>query len=380
MQFLRVMLLLNPSREYSRALLSGVARYSRVIGNWSFIRQPPFWESADTGSLLEFIRTQQPDGIIMGECKDMEQILSLGIPVAVSNYYSRSIPETINIVTDHQTVGEMAAEHLLACGFRQFAFSGYPGMFWSNDRQSGFEKRLAERGYEANIYTPPKKKRAGERALSKWIEKLPKPVGVMAVIDERSQEISEVCHDLDIDVPGEVGIIGVDNDPLICELSSRPLSSIAIASERAGYETAEQLALMMRGSDCSDKITMSSTHIVKRLSTEIINIEHPGVKKALQFIRTNTQETVDVDHVVAMAGVSRRSLERHFRELTGRSIYAEIRRSRVAQIERLLIETNMNIAEIAYESGFPGVEHIARYFRAEKGISPLAFRKSLGRK
>jgi len=81
-----------------------------------------------------------------------------------------------------------------------------------------------------------------------------------------------------------------------------------------------------------------------------------------------------------MAGMSRRSLERHFREVTGRSIHTEMRRARVAHIERMLIETNLNIAEIAYESGFPGVEHIARYFRAEKGMSPQAFRKDFGRK
>ncbi len=380
MRSLRVMLLLDPSREYTRALLSGIARYSRVIGNWSFIRQPPFWEQREPGSVLKFIRAHQPDGIIMGEHGDMEQVLSLGLPVAVSNYYAQSIPGAMNIVTDHEAAGRMAAEHLLSCGFKRFAFAGYPEMFWSRDRQTGFEERLAESGCEAAVYTPPRRKRDRETALAGWVESLPKPVGMMAVIDERSQEISEVCHGLGIDVPSGVGIIGVDNDPLICELSARPLTSVAISAERAGYETAEQLALMMAGSEWAEKVVLNPTHVVKRLSTDIINVEHPGVNKAIRFIREHAGEAVDVARVVAMAGMSRRSLERHFREVTGRSIHTEMRRARVAHIERMLIETNLNIAEIAYESGFPGVEHIARYFRAEKGMSPQAFRKDFGRK
>jgi transcriptional regulator GlxA family with amidase domain len=47
---------------------------------------------------------------------------------------------------------------------------------------------------------------------------------------------------------------------------------------------------------------------------------------------------------------------------------------------RMLIETNHLISEIALAMGFPGVEHIARYFREERHMTPLSYRKIYGQK
>jgi len=52
----------------------------------------------------------------------------------------------------------------------------------------------------------------------------------------------------------------------------------------------------------------------------------------------------------------------------------------VACIKTYLVDTSLGIFEIARELGFPHVEHFARYFRAETGESPAAFRKRMARK
>jgi AraC-like DNA-binding protein len=62
----------------------------------------------------------------------------------------------------------------------------------------------------------------------------------------------------------------------------------------------------------------------------------------------------------------------------GGSILKEIRRHRTDQIARLLVETNQPVARIAESLGFPDAQHFARYFRAVKKMSPLAFRKAGG--
>jgi LacI family transcriptional regulator len=85
-----------------------------------------------------------------------------------------------------------------------------------------------------------------------------------------------------------------------------------------------------------------------------------------------------VDEVAGFAGLSRRMLENRFRKLLGRSVMNEIRRVRTEQIARLLLETDLPVAQIADLLGFADVRHIARYFRAGKGISPLAYRKTYG--
>ncbi len=48
-------------------------------------------------------------------------------------------------------------------------------------------------------------------------------------------------------MPDEVAVIGVDNDELVCDLSDPPLTSIALNTEKAGYEAAQLLDKMMAG-------------------------------------------------------------------------------------------------------------------------------------
>ncbi len=83
--------------------------------------------------------------------------------------------------------------------------------------------------------------------------------------------------------------------------------------------------------------------------------------------------------VARAAGLSRRVLEKRFRALLDRSVLSEIRRIRVDQIARILLETHQPASQIALALGYESVEHIARYFRSEKGMSPLAYRREFGR-
>ena len=52
----------------------------------------------------------------------------------------------------------------------------------------------------------------------------------------------------------------------------------------------------------------------------------------------------------------------------------------MARIPRivLLVETHMPVSDIAESLGFPDAQHFARYFRAGKQVSPLAYRRRLG--
>jgi transcriptional regulator GlxA family with amidase domain len=73
-------------------------------------------------------------------------------------------------------------------------------------------------------------------------------------------------------------------------------------------------------------------------------------------------------------------LEKRFRQHLKHSALEEIRRVRTDQIARMLVETELSVSQIAETLGFEDVQHVARYFRAGKGLSPLAYRKRLGRK
>ena len=57
----------------------------------------------------------------------------------------------------------------------------------------------------------------------------------MACNDDYAQQLVVACKAARLHIPDQVGIVGVDNDELVCELSSPPISSVAINFERAGF-------------------------------------------------------------------------------------------------------------------------------------------------
>ena len=67
---------------------------------------------------------------------------------------------------------------------------------------------------------------ARERSrLKRWLNKLPRPVGVVACYDIKAQQLLDLCREQDIAVPEELAVIGVDNDELLCDLAEPPLTS-----------------------------------------------------------------------------------------------------------------------------------------------------------
>ena len=107
--------------------------------------------------------------------------------------------------------------------------------------------------------------------MARWLQSLPKPLGLMAANDDRARQVAEACKLAEISVPSEVGIIGVDNDDVVCGLSDPPLSSVAVNFELAGYEAASALDCLMKGKrPIPARIVVHPTHIVVRRSTDVM--------------------------------------------------------------------------------------------------------------
>lgn len=382
----KVILLIDTARAYGRGLLRGIAKYSDLHGPWIFYWKAPFYrEPAGQHVKLSRLKKLDADSIIMREQKETEKILAMGLPTIISPY-SRRFSGLPNIIPDDIAIARMAAEHLLNLGLRYFAYCGFEDMFALRNRGEIFRKMVADAGLRTYVYKEPKSRakrqwEVEQSIMAEWLRSLPKPVGVMACNDDRGRQVIEACKIAGLHVPEEVAVIGVDYDDLVCSLSNPPLSSIALNFERAGYEAAELLAQLMAGKKPGNQtIVVPPTHIVARQSTDVLEVEDYHVARAVRFIRQHAKEPIQVEDVVSVAGISRRGLERRFRRVLSRSVLDEIRRVHVEQVTRMLMETNLSIAQIALTLGYTGVAHISRYFRREKGMSALEYRKRFGRK
>jgi LacI family transcriptional regulator len=375
----KVALLIETSREFGRSFMYGVARYARTHEPWIFYREPGGLNQSITS-----VTHWKPDGIMTRTLKDFEALKKLQVPIIYVVHAETSEDSLLpTVVTDGQAVARMAAEHFLDRGFRHFAYCGFDDMPWSLHRGSSFQQALSESGYKVHMYTPPQATAQqgweNEQAcLADWIKQLPKPVAIMACNDDRGHHIIEACKMHDLKIPEDVAAIGVDNDILSCDLCEPPLSSVALNTEKAGYEAAELLDRLMRGEPMNgQKIMVKPTHVVTRRSSDILSIRDADVSEALAFIRKSCYESITVDDVVKAVSISRRVLEKRFRKVLNRSVLQEIRRARTDAAARMLIETEMSIAQISEKLGYTETAHLSRYFHKEKGLSPIAFRKQI---
>lgn len=357
-------------------MLYGIVSYAKLHGQWIFYREPQSLKQA-APSLAKW----NADGIIMRNSSSNKQYFNLNIPVILIIHDSNRPEKFPAVITDNKKIAQLAAEHLLARGLRYFAYCGLDDYYWSNDRKRDFTNFIAEKGYPIFEYEPPhhKKYKAWENEqlrMAEWLKQLPKPVGIMACNDDRGQHVLEACKTAGIHVPEEVTVIGVDNDPFICDLCDPPLTSVALNTETAGFRTAELLERLIKGEPMQgQEIIVSATHVVKRQSTDILAIDDTNLADAIRYIRQNAKKKINVDDVVSQTSLSRRSLESRFRKILHRTIQEEIRRVRTELISQMLIETNLSVSEISSIFNFTDVEHISRYFRKEKGLGLREFRK-----
>jgi len=377
----KVVLLITPSREHTRGLLNGIIRYARIQSDWSF-RRPIAYRLPKSGQeLLPVLKEMKPDGILMREPKEIMKIIELGIPTVAFTYSRERFPKIVNFITDHAGAGKMGAEHLLKCGFQKFAFCGFDDWWWSRLRGRSFALTIAQAGYETFFYKLPsaKSKRAWHKEvtiIADWLRSLPMPVGLMSCNDDRGELVLEACKIAGLSVPQDVAVIGVDNDKLICDLSVPPLSSIVLNIEKAGYDAAALLNRMMKGENVEKTdMYIRPLHVVQRQSTSTLAIDDPNVAKAMHYIRNHAANPICVSDVVNSVLLSRRVLEKRFREVLNHSVHEEIRQARIEKIVYLLSETQMSISQIARAMEFSCVTHFSRYFRKAKSVSPAAYRK-----
>jgi LacI family transcriptional regulator len=371
-----VALLIETSNSYARGVLEGVIAYLRKHDSWSVYvpeqrrgDSPPAW-----------LARWQGDGIIARiENRSIAQaVLRTGLPV-VDVSSARMIPDIPWVETNDAAIALTAAEHLLERGFRHLAFCGEPRFNWSSWRWDSFRKIAREAGGTVYEYRTPKSRRwdQEQQRLKDWILKLPRPVGILACYDIKGQQVLDACRDLGVDVPEEVAVIGVDNDHLICELCTPPLSSVIPDPHRTGYVAAELLDQMLHG-----KRVPPSEHLIAplgvctRQSTDVLLIEDRDVATALRFIREHACEGIRIDDVLGEVPLSRRMLESRFLKFLGRTPHQEMERVKMDRVKRLLRETDLSLDVIARRTGFSSEYYLSVAFKRVIRQTPSEYRRA----
>ena len=377
----KILLLTDFSSGYSRNLLKGIVRYSKEVGNWSFQRMPLYYRMLyGENGVVEWAKKWQADAII-AQLTDVniELLNDLNIPIIVQNYRDRN-KAVSNLTGDYFNTGVMAAKFFLNRGYRNFAFYGFKGAIWSRERADGYSHEIEKQGYKLAILENDNKDREewsyNHTVLGNWLQSLPKPVALFACDDHFALQISETCNVYNINVPDDIAILGVDNDDLLCNISDPPLSSIVLDVENGGYNAGKLLhQLITKEITEPFNIVVNPLIIERRKSTEKYGVSDKNIRTILNFIEINYANHLSVEELVKQVPLSRRVLEKKFKEETGESLYQYIQNYRIDQFTRLLITTDYSLFEAALQSGFENYKNVSRIFRKYKALSPAEYRK-----
>lgn len=377
----KILLLTDFSSGYSRNLLKGIVRYSKEVGNWSFQRMPLYYRMLyGENGVVEWAKKWQADAII-AQLSDVniELLNDLNIPIIVQNYRDRN-KAVSNLTGDYFNTGVMAAKFFLNRGYRNFAFYGFKGAIWSRERADGYSHEIEKQGYKLAVLENDNKDKEewsyNHTVLGNWLQSLPKPVALFACDDHFALQISETCNVYNINVPDDIAILGVDNDDLLCNISDPPLSSIVLDVENGGYNAGKLLhQLITKEITEPFNIVVNPLIIERRKSTEKYAVSDKNIRTILNYIEKNYANHLSVEELVKQVPLSRRVLEKKFKEETGESLYQYIQNYRIDQFTRLLITTDYSLFEAALQSGFENYKNVSRIFRKYKALSPAEYRK-----
>ncbi len=375
----KVALLIETSNRYGRDLLYGVRDWIRAGDRWA-IR---FSEQSRRAPLPGWLPDWKGDGIIarVDSQEIAEALRHTALPV-VDVSAERFASEFPRVSVDNSAVARLAAEHLLGKGFKRFAYFGDPQFLWAGERGEEFARVLAAHGHGCDAFSPPRAaaKRPGSdaeiRAMANWLARRPKPLGVFACYDGRAQQVLEACQLVGCAVPEDVAVLGVDNDDLLCELCTPPLTSVQPNARRTGYEAAAMLARMMRGERLTTQTRyVEPVRVVERQSTDMVSVSDARVAVALRYIREHAGDGIDVSDVLRAVPMSRTLLERKFKSLLGHSPHQMIVQQKMERAKQLLVESEVSIKVVAELAGFDNASYLSVAFRRETGESPYAYRQ-----
>jgi hypothetical protein len=123
---------------------------------------------------------------------------------------------------------------------------------------------------------------------SSWVgrklKSMPKPVGILAEIDDYAIKVIGAAEDARLSIPEKVAVLGVGNDELRCPFAQVPLSSVNDNAYGIGQQACILLErLMADPSAAVAAITVQPLGIVTRHSTDSFRLRRSKIqRKALR--------------------------------------------------------------------------------------------------
>ena len=362
-----------------RDFLTGFFDYAKRRTHWDIRVVQSAVELEQTAPFCQGIVTGlKPSSRVLAACdRKSVPLVAVGADWALK----RKNGSIAYIRNDNKDIGRFCALHFQKLG--KFASAGFVPSNgdddWSAARERGFLGCF--RNMVKSTYHPVSEPGSDKdiNALAHWLKSLPKPAAVMAAWDMRAIHVLSACRLARQKVPSQVAVIGVDNDPLLCDFSTPPLTRVAPDHALEGQLAAKTIDRMMRQRSVSRKTHILNTakKMAERESAKPISPVTLLITRALAFMYSHAEENIKADDVATALGVSRSLLDLRFREFRNETVAKAITKARLDAVKKLLANTGLSIRAITAKCGFANPNHLKNLFRRTFGVSMREFRISL---
>jgi LacI family transcriptional regulator len=329
--------------------------------------------------LLASLREWRPSAIVTEWLPGLTEALAeLGCPVVIVPS-DEPVAGVFRVDVDDVAIGRLAAEHLVARGYKNFAFVGRGDAHYAKQRLEGFRAVVGEvsvfweefrdrRQYDEYWRDP-------DEDMVGWLSGLAMPVGIFTAHDPTGRHVLEAAAQAGLEVPFGVGVISANDDETVCEMARPALSSIRLPWRRLAAEAVQMIEAIWAGKPPVSPVLVPPLEIVARGSSSYEAVGDPVVRRAMQSLVEQISTITSVEEWAARIGVSRRVLERRFQNSLGRSPHAMIQHERVERAKSLLTTTDLAVGLIAERCGFQSNERLTVNFRESVGVPPATYRR-----
>ncbi|WP_372772035.1 AraC family transcriptional regulator [Mangrovibacterium sp.] len=108
---------------------------------------------------------------------------------------------------------------------------------------------------------------------------------------------------------------------------------------------------------------------------EQVLFENEKINKVHQYVTRHFKEELKIDDCAALIGVTPTSFCRLFKKHAEVTFSEYLNSIRLNFAHKLLLNTNLSIKEICFESGYTSIAYFNQLFRKQTSMSPQAFRK-----
>ena len=366
----------------TRCWLRGLARYAK-LAKWQLEFCSLKERDIREYTIKRLIRYFHPDGIISTAYPGgLSGAFAKGVPIAWSGAEAEVVPPECPLVTHcNDGTAKAAAKELMDLQFHDYAAIGYrPKDRWSPKRIDVFRQVVEAGGGRVAVFDGLDQGMDGvscQRKLLPWIVSLPRPCGIFAVCDRIAVAVVSVARRLGLRIPQDIAVVGVDNDEDLCQTAMPTITSVAIDWDKGGFLVGEALDRRMWLPDAPPmRATFGELGIVRRASTTFAAVRvDPRVTEASTFIREHACDGIGVVDVVRRMGCSRRLAELRYKEVTGRSILAEIREVQLEHAKVLLAQRDIPLTVLSNMCGWNSPASLRAYFTEQTGMSMRDWRK-----